>query len=1183
MKNKFFKFLKVKLFVVLTLIALAFIALQAPLTKKYVANTFIQQVSKLTDSKVSYQAYEGMIPFSFNFYKLSFVKDDQTWLTIDRLQLHQTLLRLVFWQRKGVDLTLDHPYLAHWPFESENKTLEWPTIPFQSLSVQVRAQNVEVSDTLLNKPLIPFNLATSSHFRKKGAFFRSKIKMDFPEFEKAFLELSATGRKREQLLKLKMKLEDPQSELMAHLFSQPHVGFEGEISLLGGLDAIQAFFNPKLFPSSTFSGQMSGSLFPVKNDSNTFWKSFLNQSEIDLKSRFNFESKSGLSFENIKLSSQLFDFKGQGLLNREYAFAPLTIEGSFYDLEFLTPWIQKPTEGKVSLNASLNGFYQTPKVTSQITQGNLKVQDVLFESLKGNSELLWQDKTPKINLSLTAQTNNQPSSLKGTLFSPSPCEYVLEDFYLKIASNELASPFLKRMHQNILQGRLSLSLKQLSSFSPFIQQNVQGDLEGECLLDLELSKGYFQQKVELNLEGKSFEYLDGQVDGYSLKADGKLCPNDLKSFEGSVLFTSDYLNWKHYHFNEVGFVWTPLSSASFFKAQANGVISFSSSGRFQKQDEDWLLDLFSLRGSIESYPVQLLKDAQITFNSEKFSFTPLSLRIGFGQADLQFEPSSEALHAQITQFPLDILSAFIPKYYLQGSLSMNADLKNLFHHVKGSLKGNFRQLTLADYHHMQPYNGSFDFNLYSSSMVGQFQFSGRNKDEGFSYLELPLSFKLYPFKVKSIKQAQASIDTHYIGSINPFFQAALPANHVLMGHAALDLKLRGALDQPNVQGYIHLSDASYENLFLGLTMSHIETSLKGEGSKLVLDTFSADDDGSGKINIEGAIHLNHSAHYPFDLKASIDHGKILQFDFLNATFNGPLRFHGSLKQAKLSGDLDVTQAALEIPNRIGSSLPVLDVNYVYPQKEACANQVGSKPSFPIEYDLKLDVKEKASLSGRGLDTLWSGKIGIEGTTSNPFFRGKLKHIQGSFVFAGKILNIEEGLIKFNGDLADDTYINLIGSTSVYNARITAYLQGPFMGPKLSFRSDPPYSQTEILSLILFNEPVQKLTPFQAVALTHSLATLGGTYAGPDIVDKIRRGIGVDQLTFGSSLQGGGDYMTVQIGKYITKDILVTLNRPLEMGNSPFIITAHIRGGFQLQTTFDENEISTISILWKLSY
>lgn len=1185
MKEKFYKFLRIKVTVIAIIVVFLFLAVQLPFVKRVIARQVINHLAKITESTVHVQSYDGLIPINFDFYQISFEQQGDTWLHIDQLRLNRTLLRFFIFKNRGIDITLIHPKLNRQPTIDTNTIdgINWPEFPVKKLSIKLSAYQIEIAPCIFQKNLPSLNLLCNFSFQQYGDFVQGQGKLNSPVLDNTELQTQFKGFKRLNTIALDMKIYDPKQNLTNELFNLNLPGLDGKIKIQGAPDALFAFFNPDLKTNNSFSGKFKSEVYPedLKED----WiRNFTEGMPVLIASNFEFTNLKGLEFQSLSLDGENIDMSANGFLSRSYEFNQTRIEGVVKSTAFLKTLQDEKIEGRVYFNGELSGPLSTPQTKISFVSKSLSTPTLSAEKVKG--ELLSQihPENLKGSLSLEASLNQNPFKLQTEYTFKDKDHFNFEKFALNFGQNNIESSFMANTSETY-HGTLDVKLENLSLFSPFIGRAIHGSAFGTLSVKSGQRNLNLPQHVSVDIQGDYLQFGNLEMRGYNIQSEGVVVLKDLYTFDGQVDLSSQELIYDRYSFTNASLALSPHNQTSPYLLQTEGDITIQSRGQIIKNNEEVSLFVQTLSGQLMGEVYSLNESVDFTFTQKECRFTPITLNLGSGMTYLELDFKEEILTTKLEKFPVKVLSLVVPNFDIEGYLNIDGTFSHLNTKMEGELTGSAYQLTIGDKKGRLPYRSQFEFALKGDKLIGNANFYETYSDQGEMSFEVPMKLRFYPLLVRVDQQAPTKIDLEYKGDFNSFFQMLLPQNHLLEGNTQISLKLRGSLSKPSVQGEASIEKGYYENLYMGLVLKNLSTKLMGKGERLEIESLTAQDEDGGKVQAKGSISLNQKTHYPLQVHVNLQKGKIIQFDFLEAAFNGDFYLSGTLKKAKLEGDLDVTQANITIPNYFGSNLPKLNVTYLYPNEKNCLpNQNLASPSIPLTFDLRFNVKDTASLKGRGLDTNWSGSFDIKGTSQSPQFKGKLKNVEGSFVFAGRVLNLTEGIIQFDGDILEDTRINLDGTTNVHSTLINANLKGPILGPKLTFRSDPPYSQTEILSLILFNEPVQKLTPFQAVALTHSLSTLSGSYLGPDIVDKVRRGIGVDQLTFGSSIeQEGGDYTTIQVGKYITRNVLVTLNRPLTIGTSPFIITAHVRGGFQIQTYFDENEISKILIQWKLSY
>jgi translocation and assembly module TamB len=115
--------------------------------------------------------------------------------------------------------------------------------------------------------------------------------------------------------------------------------------------------------------------------------------------------------------------------------------------------------------------------------------------------------------------------------------------------------------------------------------------------------------------------------------------------------------------------------------------------------------------------------------------------------------------------------------------------------------------------------------------------------------------------------------------------------------------------------------------------------------------------------------------------------------------------------------------------------------------------------------------------------------------------GTVKTVRGTYDFQGRRFTIlRDGTIRFDGldELNPDLSIN--AQRTIQGVQANVNVRGTLKQPQLILTSIPPLDQSDILSLIVFNQPINQLGEGQQVALTQraeqlAAGALVGTLAG----------------------------------------------------------------------------------------
>jgi len=411
------------------------------------------------------------------------------------------------------------------------------------------------------------------------------------------------------------------------------------------------------------------------------------------------------------------------------------------------------------------------------------------------------------------------------------------------------------------------------------------------------------------------------------------------------------------------------------------------------------------------------------------------------------------------------------------------------------------------------------------------------------------------------------------GHVHQLFDFINIGSQRLGGFVSCHLFLSGTPTAPSLFGNIDVQGGFYTNYFVGISIKDAVMHGVAKGNTIVFDKITATDGEKGTSQSSAIFHLK--PHLPYELNGTLDHFRILQFDWLTALCSGPMNITGTLDGALAKGDLTIDEADVKIPEQLPIDLPVLPVTFIHQPVELVQASTSRESSFPFQYDLTIRGRDNIQLSGRGLKSELEGDLHIIGKNLTVSAEGVMKTKKGKFSFSGKDFIITQGEVIFS---EAGSFLNIAGNLDLPSLSVTVYLRGAFSSPQLTFQSNPPLPTSSILAHILFNKDISELSPTQALQLADTIVTLsGGT--GPNVLETIRKNLGIDRLNISASQETGK--VSVQIGKYLTEGVMITLNQSTE--SSQVIVEVELKGGFVLQAETQEDDQAKFTFKWNKNY
>jgi hypothetical protein len=147
--------------------------------------------------------------------------------------------------------------------------------------------------------------------------------------------------------------------------------------------------------------------------------------------------------------------------------------------------------------------------------------------------------------------------------------------------------------------------------------------------------------------------------------------------------------------------------------------------------------------------------------------------------------------------------------------------------------------------------------------------------------------------------------------------------------------------------------------------------------------------------------------------------------------------------------------------------------------------------------------------------------------------GEVNTVRGSYTFQGRRFDIlRDGRIRFAGTDVIDPTLDIRASRVISGVETFVRVQGTMRQPELSFSSNPPLDQADILALIVFNQPINQLGEGEQASLAERAGALAGGYLTSGLARSIGNALELDEFEIQAQTEGGGPALSVgeQVGE-----------------------------------------------------
>ncbi len=259
-------------------------------------------------------------------------------------------------------------------------------------------------------------------------------------------------------------------------------------------------------------------------------------------------------------------------------------------------------------------------------------------------------------------------------------------------------------------------------------------------------------------------------------------------------------------------------------------------------------------------------------------------------------------------------------------------------------------------------------------------------------------------------------------------------------------------------------------------------------------------------------------------------------------------------QLSLRGKLTTDRATIILPEAgaptLGSDVVVRsaakDREALAQAQKTAQAEARVEAARPPDIALTLNLGDDFALQGFGITTRLAGELEIRGAATAgapPRVTGEIRTVQGRYRAWGQSLDVENGLIRFNGPY-DNPALDVLAIRPNISVRAGVQVTGTAKAPRVRLYSDPDLPDAEKLSWVVLGRSAAAGGAEAALLQQAALALLSGNGDGGS--GNFARRLGLDEIGFrgpgGSGDDASGAALT--FGKRLSKDLYVTYERSL---------------------------------------
>jgi len=421
-----------------------------------------------------------------------------------------------------------------------------------------------------------------------------------------------------------------------------------------------------------------------------------------------------------------------------------------------------------------------------------------------------------------------------------------------------------------------------------------------------------------------------------------------------------------------------------------------------------------------------------------------------------------------------------------------------------------------------------------------YEFSSMGKEKvTSSFTDIPIDFVL-------------TLENTNLSFVSMFFKEDIKQ---IQGLTNAELKLSGTLNQPILNGNIALNSGLIEFYELPAKISDLSVLLYLEDNLVKIEDMNFQID-QYRIYTSGEFTLKNLQLQDLNINIWSNKEEILYQDIFKAQVDLKAKLTGLFNSPHIEGILTLSQGELNWEEN-NKEIPT-------DPSELLSKLINLKGDIDLEVKILDDFIAKTD----DFNLKLTGSVKVQGALSAPKLNGGLEIKQGYISFLDKKFRVSAGKVIFADSTGEDMILDINAKTEIDDIDVFVNVSGILAQPMVTFSSSPVLSESEIISLLMFNknyagltegemETILKEEMINLIAQGLSIRFLN------QIEDEIANALGLDEFKIETIFKKEQDSdlafipgfaletLAFKVGKYFTENFYLSYSAPLfemEMGD-----------------------------------
>jgi hypothetical protein len=375
------------------------------------------------------------------------------------------------------------------------------------------------------------------------------------------------------------------------------------------------------------------------------------------------------------------------------------------------------------------------------------------------------------------------------------------------------------------------------------------------------------------------------------------------------------------------------------------------------------------------------------------------------------------------------------------------------------------------------------------------------------------------------------------------FQAATTRLTNMTGQMQANVHVAGTIQAPRLNGLIEATNAAFTVKDTAVKYSNALARLNFEGDRLFVERLQVSDEDGDELVAIGDLGIAQRSLGAMNVQVSAHQFKVLDNVLGHVELNSDIRITGDAAKPQISGELSSDNARLEV-DRLLEELTrnpySTEATHATTTETPDTVDVGAAPKpagtarlslfDAATVNLHVRLPDDLVLRGRDMQASFS-RIGLgdmnitvggdlnirKDPSAEPEIIGTVSVVRGFYDFQGRRFEVlRDSQIRFLGNKPVDPALQVSAQRIISGVTAIVNIRGTVRQPEVTLASNPPMDEADVLSLIVFNQPINQLGEAERLNLVERAGTLAAGYLTTPLANSIAQALDLDMVEIRAS-------------------------------------------------------------------